>query len=87
MAPNALAPGGALTADNGMQPDLTTCATTPPQWQWIFKGACAHFTLKPTGGKFTLASYQNMSVKGSIGYNSGKGNVVIDLADAKRTAT
>lgn len=83
MAPNALTPGSALTPDNFMSPlALTTCATDPPQWNWIFKGACTHFTLKPTGGKFTLQTYQNISVTGSIGYNTGKGATVY-LADAK----
>ena len=61
---------------------LTTCATDPPQWQWIFKGACDKFTLKSTGGKFTLGTYDDISVTGSIGYNTVKGTITIDLADA-----
>ncbi len=61
---------------------LKTCAKTPPQWMWIFKGACVQFTLKNTGGKFTLGEYQSISVTGSIGYNNAKGSVAIDLADA-----
>lgn len=61
---------------------LKTCAKSPPQWMWIFKGACDQFTLKSTGGKFTLGEYESLSVTGSIGYNSAKGSVTVDLADA-----
>ena len=70
-------------ADGNMTPlGLTTCATNPPQWMWIFKGACEKFTLKPTGGKFSLGAYDSISVTGSIGYNSAKGSVSIYLVDA-----
>ncbi len=54
-------------AADSMSPDLTTCATSPPQYNWIFKGACGSFTLKPTGGSFSLGSYNNITVKGSLG--------------------
>lgn len=64
-----------------IDPD-TTCATSPPQYQWIFKGSCDQFTLKSTGGSFTLSTYQNITVKGSIGKNTAKGDVKIALADA-----
>jgi hypothetical protein len=60
----------------------TTCAKSPPQWMWIFKGACDAFTLKSTGGDFTLGVYENITIKGSIGYNSAKGSVTVDLVDA-----
>ncbi|HET6276811.1 MAG TPA: hypothetical protein VFE16_12845 [Candidatus Cybelea sp.] len=61
---------------------LATCATSPPQWMWIFKGACEKFTLKSTGGKFTLGVYANLSVTGSIGYNNAKSPATIYLSDA-----
>jgi hypothetical protein len=61
---------------------LTSCATSPPQYDWIFKGSCDKFTLKPSGGSFTLASYQNITVKGSIGKNTVKNSAAIALADA-----
>jgi hypothetical protein len=63
-------------------PDLTTCTSSPPQYQWIFKGACTKITLKPTGGHFTLGQYMSISVKGSIGANSVKTTAVVYLADA-----
>ena len=63
-------------------PDLTTCATTPPQYQWIFKGACTKITLKPNGSSFTLGQYMNISVKGSIGANNVKNSATVYLADA-----
>jgi len=78
-APGALAP----SSIGDMSPlALKTCATDPPQWEWIFKGPCDAFTLKPTGGTFALGTYDDISLKGSIGYNSLKGSATIDLADA-----
>ncbi|MGA8576914.1 MAG: hypothetical protein WB609_14675 [Candidatus Cybelea sp.] len=79
----AMTNDGAPMADSDMTPlGLTTCAKNPPQWMWIFKGACEKFTLKPTGGKFSLGAYDSISVTGSIGYNSAKGSVSIYLVDA-----
>src|SRR5579883_3631038 len=76
-APGALAP----SSIGDMSPlALKTCAKSPPQWEWMFKGACDAFTLKPTGGTFALGAYDDISVKGSIGYNSLKGSATIDLA-------
>jgi hypothetical protein len=65
-----------------LQPPLTTCAKSPPQYDWIFKGACQTFTLKSTGGSFSLGIYQSITVKGSIGKNTAKGSVQVALADA-----
>ena len=61
---------------------LKTCATTPPQYQWIFEGACQTFELNSTGGHFSLGEYQGITVKGSIGKNTAKGTVKIALANA-----
>jgi hypothetical protein len=61
---------------------LATCAKSPPQYDWIFKGSCQSFDLKNTGGSFTLAEYDDYSLKGSIGDNTAKGTVTIALADA-----
>jgi hypothetical protein len=61
---------------------LTTCAKSPPQYQWIFKGACAGFNLKSSGGTFSLEKYANITVKGSIGKNNAKGEVHVVLVDA-----
>lgn len=75
--------GGAAALDGDAGPlALATCATSPPQWSWILKGACSKFTLKSTGGKFTLGAYENISVTGSIGYNNAKTPATIYLADA-----
>lgn len=70
------------TDASGVTPDLTTCATSPPQYWWIFKGACDIFTLKPTGGSFSLGAYNGISIKGSIGKNTVKTSAKIALADA-----
>jgi hypothetical protein len=69
-------------AAGSMSPDLTTCATSPPQYNWIFKGACGNFTLKPTGGNFSLGAYNSISVKGSLGYNTVKTQAKVYVSDA-----
>jgi hypothetical protein len=83
MAPTtAMAPAG---ADGGILPlkgKLKTCAKNPPQYQWIFKGACDEFTLKPGGGAFSLEKYADLTVTGSIGKNTVKGSAKIAIADA-----
>lgn len=61
---------------------LRTCATSPPQYLWIFKGACRRFDLNPTGAHFSFGEYQNLTVKGTIGKNTAKAPVKIALADA-----
>jgi hypothetical protein len=77
------AAASAATNQDAMQPlSLKTCATSPPQYQWIFKGACETFTLEPSGGNFSLGEYSDITVKGLIGKNSVKGSAKIALADA-----
>jgi hypothetical protein len=83
------APGNSLRLplpsldDTGTSPlALKTCATTPPQYGWIFKGACQKFDLTSTGAHFSLGEYQGLTVKGLIGKNTAKGTVKIALADA-----
>jgi len=83
-APVSMATGKApalLTPDAG----VTTCATTPPQYQWIFKGACEKFTLKSTGASFSLQTWDDITVKGSIGANNLKATATVYLADATDT--
>jgi len=72
------------TPDGGLMSPLAlkTCATSPPQYQWIFKGACQTFTLAPSGGKFSLGEYQSITVTGLIGKNTLKSDAKIALADA-----
>ena len=71
------------TADaSSVSPNVTTCAKSPPQYWWIFKGACDEFILKPAGGSFTLGSYNSISIKGSIGKNNVKTSAKVALADA-----
>jgi hypothetical protein len=77
-----MAPQGVMTLEDQLSPDLFTCATTPPQYQWIFKGACAKITLKPNGAQFTLGQYMSISIKGSIGFNNVKTSATVYLADA-----
>ncbi len=73
----------AQTGDNAMLPlALKTCATTPPQYEWILKGACETFTLKPAGSDFSLGEYQDITVKGLIGKNNVKGTAKVALVDA-----
>jgi len=69
-------------AGDSMSPDLTTCATSPPQYNWIFKGACCSFTLKPTGGSFSLGNYNSITVKGSLGWNTVKTQAKVYVSDA-----
>ncbi|MFY9886487.1 MAG: hypothetical protein WBW89_17200 [Candidatus Cybelea sp.] len=90
---SAIAPESALapaTLGDNMSPlgddmsplGLVTCAKSPPQYEWIFKGACTGFNLKSTGGTFALGQYANITVTGSIGKNSAKGEVHVILVDA-----
>jgi hypothetical protein len=83
MAPtNAMLPAG---ADDGILPlkaKRKTCPKDPPQYQWIFKGSCDIFTLKPGGGKFSLQQYAYLTVTGSIGKNTVKGSAKVAIADA-----
>jgi hypothetical protein len=87
--PPIAAPGHSLRLplpsldDNGTSPlALRTCATRPPQHEWILKGACQAFDLTSTGGHFRLGEYQSITVKGSIGKNTARGTVKFALADA-----
>lgn len=68
-----------------MQPLATTCATTPPQYEWIFKGSCEKINLTPSGGAFSLATYDSITVKGTIGKNNVKQSATVYLADATDT--
>lgn len=80
-ASNATATADAPVSSD-VSPALTTCAKSPPQYWWIFKGACDVFTLKPSGGSFSLGTYKNITVKGSIGKNTVKGSAKVALSDA-----
>ena len=81
LAPTAMAPAtfGDLSP---LRHRLPTCAKTPPQYDWIFAGACNLFTLAPAGGTFKLKTYQNIAVTGLIGRNTLKGSVQVAIADA-----
>jgi hypothetical protein len=79
LAPTAL--GGDLSPLKKKH-KVKTCATSPPQYEWIFKGACEEFSLKPDGSSFSLPEYSYISIKGSIGKNTVKGSATIALADA-----
>ncbi len=61
---------------------VNTCATSPPQYQWIFEGACTEIVLKPAGGTFALQTYEGITVTGLIGKNNVKTSAKVDLADA-----
>jgi hypothetical protein len=83
-APVSMATGkgpALLSPDAG----VTTCATSPPQYQWIFKGACEKLTLKSTGATFSLQTWDDITVKGSIGANNLKAAATVYLADATDT--
>lgn len=81
-APVALAKSGS----GGSQPNsLYTCAKSPPQYEWIFKGACQKITLKPTGAAINLPAYDDITIKGSIGKNNVKTTATVYLADATDT--
>jgi hypothetical protein len=82
-AQDAATPLGAALPDAAMSPlALKTCATSPPQYEWIFKGACQIFSMTSSGAHFSLGEYQSITVKGLIGKNTAKGSVKIALADA-----
>jgi hypothetical protein len=61
---------------------LKTCAGSPPQYEWIFKGACQKFGLTSIGGHFSLGEYQGITLTGLIGKNTARGMVKLALADA-----
>lgn len=81
--PNTTSQDSASSDTTDMSPlALKTCATSPPQYQWIFKGACQRFHVSSVGAHFSLGEYQGLTVKGSIGRNTAKGTVKFALADA-----
>jgi hypothetical protein len=86
MVPSSAAVSSAVSSDGSLapqvEPGVTTCATSPPQFAWIFKGACAKFTLKPAGAPFSLQQYQNITIKGSIGKNNVSGSATLYAVDA-----
>jgi hypothetical protein len=77
---------GAMMPEGAMSPDLTTCATSPPQYMWIFNGACTTITLKPAGAKFSLQKYRNITVTGQIGKNNLKASAKVAIVDATGSA-
>jgi hypothetical protein len=79
-APVSLAKGALATLSQPLA--VTTCATSPPQYQWIFKGACEKITLKSTGASFSLQEWHDITVKGSIGANNLKAATTVYIADA-----
>jgi hypothetical protein len=92
-SPSAMAPTAAHSPDTtqndtraddtAMSPlTLKSCATRPPQHQWIFKGACQTFDVMSTGAHFRLGEYHGITVKGFIGRNTAKERVKFALADA-----
>jgi hypothetical protein len=71
-----------MASNAGIAPLLTTCLKSPPQYQWIFKGACVGFMITSNGGSFALGEYDDLTIKGTIGDNTAKGSVKIVVADA-----
>jgi hypothetical protein len=84
-APVSLAKGGLAALSQPLA--VTTCATSPPQYQWIFKGACEKISLKSTGATFSLQEWHDITVKGSIGPNNLKAATTVYLADATDTGS
>ncbi len=72
----------ALNNANAVPLALKQCAASPPQYYWIFEGACDKFTLKPAGSSFALGTYKDISLTGKIGKNSLKKSTTVALADA-----
>jgi hypothetical protein len=71
------------TSADDVSPDAPkTCATSPPQYEWIFKGPCQMLSLTSSGVHFGLSEWKGITVKGLIGRNTAKGTVKIALADA-----
>jgi hypothetical protein len=66
----------------GKPSKLTKCATTPPQYLWVFEGACAKVDLAPSGASFSLAAYKGITVKGTLGKNNLKLKTPVYIADA-----
>jgi hypothetical protein len=62
--------------------DVNTCATSPPQYYWIFEGACQAIEINSGGANYSLDEYRYRTVSGSIGKNSLSGTVQFDVVDA-----
>jgi hypothetical protein len=62
--------------------NFDTCATSPPQYQWIFEGACQAIEITSSGAPFSLDSYYYKTVTGSIGHNDEAGTVQFNIVDA-----
>jgi hypothetical protein len=73
----------ALNNANALLPlALKKCDTSPPQYEWILEGACTDVALKPAGSSFTLAKYEDISIKGVIGKNNLTSTQHVYIADA-----
>lgn len=66
----------------GKPGSIYTCASNPPQNEWIFKGNCQPVSLSPSGGSFDLGTYNGISVKGQFGQNDLNGAANIYVVDA-----
>lgn len=62
--------------------DVNTCATSPPQYHWIFEGACQAIEINSSGASFSLDEYRDITVTGSIGKTTLNGTVQFDVVDA-----
>lgn len=75
-----LSPGIPITSSAGHQ--RRTCATSPPQYEWIFEGACQKIILRAEGGSFALREYENTTISGTIGATNAKKRTRVYVVDA-----
>jgi len=76
----ALSPG--FLATSGARPPKRKCATSPPQHEWIFEGACQKIFLSADGGSFDLHEYQNITILGTIGATDANKRTRFYVVDA-----
>ncbi|MBV9028565.1 MAG: hypothetical protein JO311_08110 [Candidatus Eremiobacteraeota bacterium] len=85
-APNGDASGSGndltTVSNDSIDGKVVTCATSPPQYEWIFEGTCTHFYLTKLGAKFALGKHDDITVSGSIGENNLKAKAIVYVADA-----
>lgn len=62
---------------------VTTCPTSPPQYYWIFQGSCALSSIGSSGGGFSLAEYEDITVSGSLGKNNLTSAQEVAFTDAR----
>jgi len=65
-----------------VKPSLVRCPTKPPQYDFIFEGACVETIINPSGGSFELQRYKFISLAGQVGTTNVRKPTEVYVVDA-----